>query len=65
MEDEDLEVLEDEDLEELEDETLVEILEDDLETELTADDTNTKAEQVHQDFFCPVICCVQYSYFGQ
>ena len=51
--------MEDEDLEELKDETLAETLEDDLETELIIDDTNTRAaEQVHQDSFCPVKCSV-------
>ena len=55
--------MEDEDLEELEDETLAETLEDDLETELTADDTNTKVEQVHHDSFCPVIGSVRGTIF--
>ena len=45
--------MEDEDLEELEDETLAETLEDVLETEEKADDTDILALWVH--FFCPVI----------
>ena len=51
--------MEDEDLEELKDETLAETLEDDLETELIIDDTNTRAEQVHQDSFGPEIYSVR------
>ena len=51
--------MEDEDLEELEDETLAETLEDYPETELTIDDTNTRAEQAHQDSFGPEIYSVR------
>ena len=51
--------MEDEDLEELEDETLAETVEDDPEIEWTIDDTNTRAEQVHQDSFGPEIYSVK------